>query len=252
MTRTIRLGSTFASLLTLVIFSGWSSAGAQTIDDTWVGTAGQWNLAANWSSGEPLNGTPPGATYNVTISNGGSVTMSNGLNSSTPIDNLTVGSSSSLSIVDGNNLTITGSTLGNAGAIELNSAGHATYIVIGASNVTLSGGGSVTMSNDAANYIVGSATANKLTNEETIQGAGVIGGGNGSISLTLANSGIIDANQSVGMTIAAGGGTTNTGTLESTAASTLTLSGTFTNAGGTISADASELKLSNAIVNGGA
>jgi hypothetical protein len=250
--RTIRLGSTMAfSLLALPLLFHWKSADAQVIDDTWIGSAGQWNVAGNWSSGEPLNGTPPGATYNVSISNGGAVTMNNGLNSSTPIDNLTVGSSSSLSIVEGNNLTITGNSLDNAGVITLNSAGYATYIGIDASKVTLSGGGTVTMSNNANNYIVGSATANTLTNEETIQGAGSIGGGNGSTSLTLVNSGVIDANQSAGMTIQANGGTTNTGILESTSGSTLTLSGTFTNAGGSILADASGLKLSSAIINGG-
>jgi hypothetical protein len=93
--RTIRLGSTMASsLLALTMLSRWKSAEAQAIDDTWIGSAGQWNVAGNWSSGEPLNGTPAGATYNVSISNGGAVTMSNGLNSSTPIDNLTVRSSS--------------------------------------------------------------------------------------------------------------------------------------------------------------
>jgi hypothetical protein len=253
MTTTVRLGSTMAcTLLALTMFSHAKCAEAQTIDDTWVGSAGLWNVAGNWSGGVPVNGQPTGATYNVFISNGGAVTMSNGLNSSTPIDNLTVGSSSSLSIADGNNLTITGSSLQNAGSITLNSAGHATYIGIGAPSVTLSGGGTVTMSNNANNYIVGSATANTLTNEETIQGAGSIGGGNGSTSLTLVNTGIINANQSAGMAIAAGGGTTNSGTLEATAGSTLTLSGTFTNAGGNISADDSTLKLSNATVNGGA
>ncbi|MGA2189888.1 MAG: hypothetical protein ABSH33_15250, partial [Steroidobacteraceae bacterium] len=253
MTTTVRLGSTMAcSLLALTMFSHSKCAEAQTIDDTWVGSAGLWNVAGNWSGGVPVNGQPTGATYNVFISNGGAVTMSNGLNSTTPIDNLTVGSSSSLSIADGNNLTITGSTLQNAGSITLNSAGHATYIGIGAPSVTLSGGGTVTMSNNANNYIVGSATANTLTNEETIQGAGSIGGGNGSTSITLVNAGIINANQSAGMTIAAGGGTTNSGTLEATAGSTLTLSGTFTNAGGNISAEDSTLKLSNATINGGA
>ena len=252
MKRTTGVGSAIIfSLLAWTMLSHWTSAGAQAIDDSWIGGVGQWNVAANWSSGEPLNGSPSGATYNAFISNGGAVTMSNGLNSSTPIDNLTIGSSSSLGIADGNNLTITGNTLVNAGAIALNSAGHATYIVIGAPSVTLSGGGTVTMSNNAANFIVGSATANTLTNEETIRGAGSIGGGNGSTSLTLVNSGVIDANQSVGMTIQANGGTTNTGTLESTAGSTLTLSGTFTNTGGTISAGASDLKFLNATINGG-
>jgi hypothetical protein len=252
MKRTTRAGSTTAvSVLAWTVLSHWTIAGAQAIDDSWIGGAGNWNVAANWSSGEPLNGSPSGATYNVFINNGGAVTMTNGLNSSTPIDNLTVSSSSSLAIAVGNNLTITGSTLANAGAITLNSTGIATYIVIGAPSVTLSGGGTITMSNDAGNFIVGSATTNTLTNEETIRGAGSIGGGNGSTSLTLVNSGTIDANQSAGMTIQANGGTTNTGTLESTAGSTLTLSGTFTNAGGTIMAGASGLHLLNATVNGG-
>src|ERR1700691_927972 len=160
MKRTTRAGSTTAgSVLAWIVLSLWTIAGAQAIDDSWIGGAGNWNVAANWSSGEPLNGSPSGATYNVFISNGGAVTMTNGLNSSTPIDNLTVGSSSSLSIVDGNNLTITGSTLANAGAIALNSIGHATYIGIDAPRVTLSGGGTITMSNSANNFIVGSATA---------------------------------------------------------------------------------------------
>ena len=221
MKRTTRAGSTTAvSVLAWTVISHWTIAGAQAIDDSWIGGAGNWNVAANWSSGEPLNGSPSGATYNVFINNGGAVTMTNGLNSSTPIDNLTVSSSSSLAIAVGNNLTITGSTLANAGAITLNSTGIATYIVIGAPSVTLSGGGTITMSNDAGNFIVGSATTNTLTNEETIRGAGSIGGGNGSTSLTLVNSGTIDANQSAGMTIQANGGTTNTGTLESTAGST--------------------------------
>src|SRR3984957_17277308 len=245
------VATTAVSFLVWTVLSHWTIAGAQAIDDSWIGGAGNWNVAANWSSGEPLNGTPSGATYNVFINNGGAVTMTNGLNSSTPIDNLTVSSSSSLAIAVGNNLTITGSTIANAGAITLNSTGIATYIVIGAPSVTLSGGGTITMSNDAGNFIVGSATTNTLTNEETIRGAGSIGGGNGSTSLTLVNSGTIDANQSAGMTIQANGGTTNTGTLESTAGSTLTLSGTFTNAGGTILASASGLHLSNATVNGG-
>ena len=86
-------------------------------------------------------------------------------------------------------------TYANLGAVTLNSMGFETVLGITGSNVTLIGG-TVTMSNNAANFIVGSATANTLTNEETIQGSGSIGGGNGSISMTLVNSGVIDADQS--------------------------------------------------------
>ncbi len=53
-------------------------------------------------------------------------------------------------------------------------------------NVTLSGG-SVTMSNNAANLIFGGSTTDTLTNQETIQGSGNIGNDR----MTLVNTGTI-------------------------------------------------------------
>src|SRR5258708_29450920 len=63
--------------------------------------------------------------------------------------------------------------------------------------VTLSGG-TVTLSNNVNNFIFGAATADTLTNQETIQGAGHIG--NGVMTLVNSGTGIINANQSAGMT----------------------------------------------------
>jgi hypothetical protein len=133
------------------------------------------------------------------------------------------------------------------GAVQLNSTGSVTELLVHG-GVTLSGG-SVTLSNNPSNYIFGGATGDTLTNQETIQGAGHIGNG----LMTLVNSGTINANQSGGMTIAANGGTTNTGTIEATSGATLALSGTtVANTGGAISANASKLQLVNTTINGGA
>ena len=84
----------------------------------------------------------------------------------------------------------------NLGSVQLNSTGANTVLEVAGANVTLSGG-SVTMSNNAGNYILGALGTDTLTNQETIQGAGTIGNG----SLTLVNSGTINANQSAGLTI---------------------------------------------------
>ena len=135
----------------------------------------------------------------------------------------------------------------NLGSVQLNSTGANTVLEVAGANVTLSGG-SVTMSNNAANYIFGVATADTLTNQETIQGAGDIGFG----QMTLVNSGTINANQSAGLTIQANGGATNTGTIEATGGTLALIGTTVANAGGTISTSGQTLQLTNTTINGGA
>jgi len=130
----------------------------------------------------------------------------------------------------------------------LNSAGFGTSLEL-QGNVTLSGG-TVTMSNSTNNFIFGASSANTLTNQETIQGAGHIGNG----SMGLVNSGVINANQTAGMTIQDGAAVTaiNSGTLEATAGSTLTLQNTtFTNTGGTVAANTGTVNVSGSTINGG-
>jgi hypothetical protein len=157
-----------------------------------------------------------------------------------------------------NSLTLQGSIINN-GTILLESGCNVTdgcnaaylYIV---GPVTLSGTGTVTMSNFAANFIQGTGT---LTNQQTIQGQGTIGN---ATSMSLVNSGIINANNADLIVINPGGGTTNTGTLEATAGGELNLDTyAVTNTGGTILAtgyDAatntySSIYLSGASITGG-
>ena len=66
-------------------------------------------------------------------------------------------------------------TYSQLGTLQLNSSGNFTELVL-QGNVTLSGG-TVTMSNNANNYIFGHLGTDILTNQETIQGAGNIGNG---------------------------------------------------------------------------
>src|SRR5258708_17046605 len=89
----------------------------------------------------------------------------------------------------------------------MNSSSNFTDLVL-QGNVTLSGG-TVTLSNNVNNFIFGAATADTLTNQETIQGAGHIG--NGVMTLVNSGTGIINANQSAGMTLQVSGGITNPG-----------------------------------------
>src|SRR5712692_69191 len=132
--------------------------------------------------------------------------------------------------VNDNSTTILQGTSTNTGSLQLNSGNNPTNLKI-SGNVTLSGAGSVTMSNNPNNFILGNSTGNEiLTNKQTIQGAGNIGAG----FLTLTNQGTVDANLGLGqnaLIIQPGsGGVTNTGTLEATNGSTLVLNaGTFTN-----------------------
>src|SRR3984885_833951 len=156
------------------------------------------------------------------------------------------------------------SNISNAGTINLAPVGGTTstaeLLVDG--DITLSGGGKLTMSNNVNNFIisVGAGLA-LLNNEETISGAGQIGApALATGPLTLVNSGTINANASAGMTIEAGGGGTNTGTIEATGGATLQLvdmgpqefTQPIVNTGGTISANASTLSLTGTTIAGGA
>jgi hypothetical protein len=161
--------------------------------DSWTGGGDgtSWNNASNWN-----NGIPNSSTVDVTI---GTATASvNDKLSNAQIGNLTLRhAADGLTIANGIVLNVFGSSINNAGTITLGSTGNFTELVL-QGNVTLSGGGAVTMTNNANNFIFGATGADTLTNQETISGAGHIGNG----QMTLVNSGTINANQSAGMTLA--------------------------------------------------
>src|SRR5260370_23167936 len=111
--------------------------------------------------------------------------------------------------------------------------------------VALKGTGTLMMSNDAGNQIMGSGQPSpgaSLTNQIIIQGSGQIGLNTGGIGNgnTFTNQATINANQATPLIITNSTGQTfiNTGRLEATNAATLELAGgTITNTGGTIHAD---------------
>jgi len=124
--------------------------------------------------------------------------------------------------VDNNTiLQLEGGTYSQIGAVQLNSSGNFTELVL-EGNVTLSGG-TVTMSANANNFILGSTPSNILTNQGTIQGAGNIGNG----TMGLVNTGTINANASGNLIInVSNQNFNNTGGTVQAAGATLTIQGT--------------------------
>jgi hypothetical protein len=186
----------------------------------------------------------------VTIT-GGTLTSSTGgifqAYSGATLNTLTISTGSTVNVLDNNSLNLGAGTITNNGTINENSAGDNTFISIAGSTI-LAGTGTLTMSPHVQNYIQGGGT---LTNQETIQGSGVIGNNN----LTLFNNGTIDANVASELVINPNGGTTNTKTMEATAGGTMEFRGdAVTNTGvGTILATGtgSIVDFNGATVNGG-
>ena len=140
-------------------------------------------------------------------------------------------------------------TLNNTGTISLNSVGNATELAVNSPTATLSGTGTVTLSDNSQNYILGVTSGNQLTIAQTVQGpAGNIGNG----ELVITNQSTIDATASIHsnvLTIDPDASFINNGLLEATGGGTLVLlGGTFTNTGATITAGAgSTVDLQNSV-----
>jgi hypothetical protein len=113
------------------------------------------------------------------------------LDSNNTIDSASVNNAGVISI-DKNTQLILGSTVNNTGSIALRSAGNSTILRIDSRNLTLSGGGHVTLSDNANNYVYGVSGADVLTNvNNTLSGSGQLG--YGQLTLINQNTGIINA-----------------------------------------------------------
>jgi hypothetical protein len=125
-----------------------------------------------------------------------------------------------LKVDNGAFLELEGGTYSQLGTMQLNSSGNFTELII-EGNVTLSGG-TLTLSANTQNYILGANTFDVLTNKQTIQGAGQIGNG----GMGLVNTGTINANASGNLVINVGNQNFNNtgGTLEASGA-TITIEG---------------------------
>jgi fibronectin-binding autotransporter adhesin len=117
-------------------------------------------------------------------------------------------------------LELEGGTYSQLGTMQLNSSGNFTELII-EGNVALSGG-TLTLSANTQNYILGGNTFDILTNQETIQGAGQIGNG----GMGLVNTGTINANASGNLVInVSNQNFNNTGGIVEASGATLTIEG---------------------------
>ena len=211
------------------------SSPAHAVDTTWTFNGnGNWNVAANWSAGDPNN-----STFNVFIDDGDSaVTVT--LNVGRTIGNLTIGADDTLSFADTIDLTVAGSSVVNNGVISLNAAGVPnvnTDINFTAPVATLSGNGTLLLGGAFQNRVTNSSLTNELINSSahTIAGGGQLGV-NG---MKLNNQGMIDANIAAGPMIVdpSSSNAVNTGTMRASGGGVLRLQGgVFTNTGGFIRA----------------
>jgi hypothetical protein len=153
----------------------------------------------------------------------------------------------SLQITDGTYLTVQGA-VGNTGAIQVNSSNDTTVLEIGAAGATLTGGGTITLTDNANNYIQGVGGAVVLDNvDNTISGAGQFG--NGQLALVNGAKGVIDATGTQAMNLNTSSATiTNAGLIEVGGPGGMTISSTLANTG-TLLAHGSKLTLVGALTN---
>ena len=120
-------------------------------------------------------------------------------------------------------------TVENTGTISLDAAGSTTELQVIQHGITLEGGGSLLLSDNAANEISGTGTDVLFTNvDNTISGAGQFGAGH----MSLVNQGTINASGSNALNIDTGANAiANSGTLESTGSGGLVLHGDVSNTG---------------------
>jgi hypothetical protein len=184
-----------------------------------------------------------GAGETITLNgvNAASLTAADFMFNQTPV----IDNAGNMVVSDGAVLPLNG-TIDNTGIIALNSTGDATELQIVGNGVTLEGGGQLTLSDNAANIIIGTGPNDTLTNvDNTISGAGQIGSGDGNLTLINEAHGTIDANVAGGtLTLETGTTITNDGILEATNGGTLQIddpvigNGNAIIAGGTLVFDA--------------
>lgn len=178
---------------------------------------------------EALNGST--VLNQAGIIEGGTLTTSGTgiiqtVGSSPTLENLT--NAGTYQILPGGQTTLVGA-INNTGSFLIGSTTAGSQMIINGP-VTLSGAGTVTMvdSSSPGNTITSFTPGTVLTNQQTIQGTGVIGG----TDLTILNQGTFDANIALHSLSLTDAGFTNQGTVEATNGATMNIFSTsFDNAG---------------------
>ncbi|MBK1618705.1 hypothetical protein CKO42_09715, partial [Lamprobacter modestohalophilus] len=160
---------------------------------TWQGGTGNWNDTAQWDTGNV-----PSSANDVLIDGGktGTDSVAN-VNVSSAAGNLTIDTGDAVDINNATTLSIHGASILNDGEIGITSTGGTTSLSI-QGDTTLTGSGSVQMSNQTVNRIIG-VTGSTLTQSanHSISGSGSIGGN----FIGLDNAGVIEAVGSAGLTL---------------------------------------------------
>jgi hypothetical protein len=186
-------------------------------------SAVQANIADD-ANGNAVITLGAGETITLVGVDAASATAADFLFNQTPVTN----NAATMTIGDGAILPLSG-VVNNSGVIALSSAGAETDLELIQSGITLQGGGQVTLSDNGANVISGTASDVTLTNvDNTISGAGQIGAG----QLALVNEGVINANGTQALVIDTGTNTiANSGVLEATGAGGLVIESALDNTG---------------------
>src|SRR5262249_54855639 len=135
-----------------------TGAGGLVIENTTVDDSGGGSIEGNGGSSVELqNAVIVGGTlHGAIVVTGSTASTLDG----TEHDVINTGN---VRLSDGDQLTLNG-TIDNTGTIALDSVGSPTELQIGAAGVTLDGGGTLILSDTAANIIIGMSASATLTN----------------------------------------------------------------------------------------
>ena len=171
----------------------------------------------------------PGETITLLGINAASLTAADFVFNQKP----TIENAGGMVVSDGAVLPLSG-TISNTATIALDSTGDQTELQIIGDGVTLQGDGRVTLSGDAA-IVVTSAASTLINVDNTICGAGLIGAGDGALTLINETHGTVNANVPGGTLILDTDVTiTNDGVLEATNGGTLQICDPVTGSGSAI------------------
>jgi hypothetical protein len=161
-----------------------------------------------------------------------------------------LGKGDQLVVRNGGTAVISGA-MSNAGLISLASTGAATDLLVGAAGASLSGGGRVSLSNNAGNLIGGLANGDTLINvSDRISGAGEIGAGH----MTLVNrkGGSIIGTHSTALIIDTGANTiSNAGLIENLGKGGTLVVSAVSNTGTLLAAGSGDLIVQGRVTGGG-
>lgn len=219
------------------LLASMASAPASAATCTWNPAIGNWSTAAAWSCG-----FVPGNLDMAAIAAGKTVTIT-GAQPTTSVSN-----AGTIDLSNNASLGLTGSNTNN-GVITMQSVGNFTDLTINGA-VSLNGTGSVQMSNNLQNRIYGNGSTLTLGAGQSILGSGQIGVGG---SMALVNNGTVSATQSTALVINTTAGVTNNNVLRADGG-TLVLQNTVFNQGASGRLDAingSVVQLSGATITGG-